>query len=58
MKWPVFILVISLIVAGCNNQPSGNETSKDNYKNETAMNDTTPKVTGIVGILKPLTIKS
>ena len=48
MKKLTKILLLTILVASCNTTPHSN---KDNPKEqETVMNDTTPKVTGIGGI--------
>lgn len=50
MNKPTIILFVTLLIAGCSTEDNNNVNTNTAKQNETAMNDTTPKVTGIGGI--------
>lgn len=50
MNKPAIILIVILLIAGCNTEENNNVNTNTVKQTETAMNDTTPKVTGIGGI--------
>lgn len=50
MNKPAIILLVILLIAGCSKEDNNNVNINTVKQNETTMNDTTPKVTGIGGI--------